>query len=77
MEVPGPKEFEYTPPQDAESLRMSRVAALRRLTRKLDIAMLPSLARIEDHAAFFQGYGLVIVDECHHVPAVSRWSIAE
>ena len=49
--------------------------ATRRLTRKLDIAMLPSLARIEDHAAFFQGYGLVIVDECHHVPAVTFESL--
>jgi superfamily II DNA or RNA helicase len=45
--------------------------ATRRLTRKLDIAMLPSIARIEDHEAFFQGYGLVIVDECHHVPAAT------
>ena len=45
--------------------------ATRRLTRKLDIAMLPSLTRIEDYAAFFQGYGLVVVDECHHVPAVT------
>ena len=45
--------------------------ATRRLTHKLDIAMLPSLARLEDYAAFFQGYGLVIVDECHHVPAVT------
>jgi superfamily II DNA or RNA helicase len=49
--------------------------ATRRLTRKLDIAMLPSLARIDDHAAFFQGYGLVIVDECHHVPAVTFESL--
>ena len=45
--------------------------ATRRLTHKLDIAMLPSLAHHEDYAAFFQGYGLVIVDECHHVPAVT------
>lgn len=45
--------------------------ATRRLTRQFDIAMLPSLARMEDHAALFQGYGLVIVDECHHVPAVT------
>ena len=49
--------------------------ATRRLTRKLDIAMLPSLARFEDHGAFFQGYGLVIVDECHHVPAVTFESL--
>lgn len=42
-----------------------------RLTRRLDIAMLPSLSRVEDHKAAFFGYGLVIVDECHHVPAAS------
>jgi superfamily II DNA or RNA helicase len=45
--------------------------ATRRLTQKLDIAMLPSLARVEDHPAFFEGYGLVVVDECHHVPAIT------
>jgi superfamily II DNA or RNA helicase len=45
--------------------------ATRRLTRKLDIAMLPSLARVENYAAVFEGYGLVIVDECHHVPAAT------
>jgi superfamily II DNA or RNA helicase len=43
----------------------------RRLTRRFDVAMLPSLARVEDYAALFQGYGLVIVDECHHVPAAT------
>jgi superfamily II DNA or RNA helicase len=32
---------------------------------------LPSLARVEDYAALFQGYGLIIVDECQHVPAVT------
>ncbi len=42
-----------------------------RLTRRLDIAMLPSLSRADDYAAAFLGYGLVIVDECHHVPAAS------
>jgi superfamily II DNA or RNA helicase len=45
--------------------------ATRRLTRKLDIAMLPSLSRVENYAAAFEGYGLVIVDECHHVPAAT------
>jgi superfamily II DNA or RNA helicase len=33
--------------------------------------MLPSLARLENPAEVFSRYGLVIVDECHHVPAVS------
>lgn len=42
-----------------------------RLTRRFDIAMLPSLARVEDLAAALTGYGVVIVDECHHVPASS------
>jgi superfamily II DNA or RNA helicase len=42
-----------------------------RMTGRLDIAMLPSLSRSENAAALFAGYGLVIVDECHHVPAVS------
>ncbi len=43
----------------------------RRLTRQFDIAMLPSLTRVEDYATLFEGYGLIIVDECHHVPAVT------
>jgi superfamily II DNA or RNA helicase len=42
-----------------------------RLTRRLDIAMLPSLSRAGDMTAVLTGYGLVIVDECHHVPATS------
>jgi superfamily II DNA or RNA helicase len=42
-----------------------------RLTHRLDIAMLPSLSRAADYAAAFAGYGLVLVDECHHVPAAT------
>src|SRR5690606_2904766 len=42
-----------------------------RMTGRLDIAMLSSLSRLEHVAEFYSGYGLVIVDECHHVPAVS------
>ena len=42
-----------------------------RLTRRFDIAMLPSLSRAEDYAAVFAGYGFVIIDECHHVPATT------
>lgn len=33
--------------------------------------MLPSLARAENPGAVLAGYGMVIVDECHHVPAAS------
>ena len=36
----------------------------------VDVAMLQSLARRED-ASIFDRYGLVVVDECHHLPAVS------
>jgi superfamily II DNA or RNA helicase len=42
-----------------------------RLTGRFDIAMLPSLIRVENLAAALGGYGVVIVDECHHVPATS------
>jgi superfamily II DNA or RNA helicase len=42
-----------------------------RITRRLDIAMLPSLSRTQDYASALSGYGLVVVDECHHVPAAS------
>ena len=36
----------------------------------VDVAMVQSLARSEDLEDITSGYGLVIVDECHHVPAV-------
>ncbi len=42
-----------------------------RPTRVVDIAMMQSLARHEDISEVTAGYGFVIVDECHHVPAVS------
>jgi len=42
-----------------------------RITRRLDIAMLPSLSRATDFAAALAGYGLIVVDECHHVPAAT------
>ena len=37
----------------------------------IDIAMAQSLARREDLGEIAKAYGLVIVDECHHVPAVT------
>ncbi|MGH3470262.1 MAG: DEAD/DEAH box helicase, partial [Thermocrispum sp.] len=37
----------------------------------IDIAMLQTLARRDDVADFASGYGLVVVDECHHVPAAA------
>ena len=38
---------------------------------RLDVAMIQSLARAGKVADLVAGYGQVIVDECHHVPAVS------
>lgn len=43
----------------------------KRATGVVDVAMIQSLARREDVAELTAGYGLVIVDECHHVPAVT------
>jgi superfamily II DNA or RNA helicase len=42
-----------------------------RPTHVVDIATIQSLARQEEPERTFDGYGLVVVDECHHVPAVS------
>ena len=39
-------------------------------TGLVDVAMLQTVARRDD-ASVFDRYGLVIVDECHHLPAVS------
>ncbi len=43
----------------------------KRLTGMVDIAMLPSLARRDDVAELSQGYGQIVVDECHHVAAAA------
>jgi superfamily II DNA or RNA helicase len=37
----------------------------------VDVVMVRSLARRDDVAELTAGYGLVMVDECHHVPAVT------
>ncbi|GAB3804387.1 hypothetical protein GCM10027605_28290 [Micromonospora zhanjiangensis] len=43
----------------------------RKLTGAVDIALLPSLARRDDIATLTQGYGHVIIDECHHLAAAA------
>lgn len=43
----------------------------RKLTGVVDIAMLPSLARRDDIIDLTNGYGHVIVDECHHLAAAA------
>jgi len=40
-------------------------------TGVLDIATLQTLARDEDVASWTKDYGLIVVDECHHVPAAA------
>ena len=46
-------------------------AGKERITGELDIAMIQSLARRDDLAELVAGYGHIIVDDCHHVSAVS------
>ena len=43
----------------------------RKVTGRIDVAMVQSLVRKGEVADEVAGYGHVIVDECHHVPAVS------
>lgn len=37
----------------------------------VDLAMIQSLKAVDDLERFFAGYGLVVIDECHHLPAFS------
>ena len=43
----------------------------RKVTGIVDLAMIQSLKAVDDLEAFFGSYGLVVVDECHHLPAFS------
>ena len=43
----------------------------RKLTGIVDLAMIQSLKAIDDLDAFFSSYGLIVIDECHHLPAFS------
>ncbi len=40
-------------------------------TGRIDVALLPTLARRGNVAELTAGYGLVIADECHHAPAAA------
>ncbi|MHB1606048.1 MAG: TOTE conflict system archaeo-eukaryotic primase domain-containing protein [Leptospirales bacterium] len=42
---------------------------------KIDIAVMQSLSRREDLTGFLDGYGQIIVDECHHLSAFSFESV--
>ncbi len=43
----------------------------RHATGLIDVAMIQSLVRKDEVADLVAGYGHVVVDECHHIPAVS------
>jgi superfamily II DNA or RNA helicase len=51
--------------------QIGRVAAPAKSSGIVDIATLQAVARRSDASPVFDGYGLVIVDECHHLPARS------
>ena len=55
------------PPKEIGQLGGGR----RKRTGIVDLAMIQSLKAIEDLEEFFGGYGLVVIDECHHLPAFS------
>ena len=49
--------------------------AKKNLQFKVDIVMMQSLAKRDDIELLFRNYSALIVDECHHVPAVTFESI--
>ncbi len=49
--------------------------AKKRPSKKIDIATILSLKGIEDLEEFFSSYGQIIIDECHHIPAVTFESV--
>ncbi|MFI5301601.1 MAG: TOTE conflict system archaeo-eukaryotic primase domain-containing protein, partial [Polyangiales bacterium] len=54
-----------------EPKEIGRIGGSKRaLTGRLDVAMIQSLVRRDAVADLVAGYGHVIVDECHHLPAV-------
>lgn len=57
---------------DLDAKQIGQLGGGRNKTKGMvDVAMVQSLARRDDIPELTAGYGLVIVDECHHVPAVT------
>lgn len=57
---------------DVDAKQIGQLGGGRSKTKGLiDVVMVQSLARREDIAQLTAQYGMVIVDECHHVPAVT------
>jgi len=46
-------------------------AAQTRRSGIVDVVTIQTLARRDDVAEMFTGYGLVVVDECHHLPVAT------
>lgn len=61
--------------QDFLGLKAADIGVLggqrRKLNGNLDLAMIQSLGKLKSDDPLFSSYGQVIVDECHHVPALS------
>lgn len=54
------------------TVRAGQLGGGRKKTRgTVDVVMLQTLARLDDIASVTAGYGLVVVDECHHIPAAA------
>jgi superfamily II DNA or RNA helicase len=51
--------------------QVGQIGANRKASGIVDLAMAQSLARRDDLEELTARYGLVVVDECHHVPAVT------
>ncbi len=61
------KEFLDIDPKEIGSYGGSR----KKPKGKIDIAMLQTVSNLEDSVEFLSNYGQIIIDECHHIPALS------
>ena len=43
----------------------------KKIGKQITIAMIQSLSRIEDYSEIENAFGIIIIDECHHIPAKS------
>ena len=65
------KEFLDIDPEEIGSFGGS----LKKPKGKVDVAMLQTLSKLDDSMELFNSYGQIIVDECHHIPAISFESV--
>lgn len=55
------------PPKEIGTLSGSK----KKMTGRIDLAMLQSLTKISDLTQIMESYSQIIIDECHHIPASS------